>query len=371
MSEGTTQEKSPQASDAGTQQPQNWRENLIGLIKEGPITFTIIAICTVLFVITAIYDRAIISFNIETLIKLGANFNILIYEGEYWRLFTAVFLHGGILHYAGNMFVLFFIGFVMEDLIGKPKYLLSVFITAIATSVSCFFFNSHRYVVADGISGVTLGLFGALFIYMVLSGDSEKRKAVLNFWFLIFIVAAILGGRSKNADIIGHFYGFLAGVLLLAPYSYFKNIRQTPKIANYILYATALIIALLSLLAILNAPKDVYRFDKWMHEIDYRETQIVDSWEEYDHMETVEQQQRASEQINELNELLEDIAKVKQLQVEDALKEHVAVCEQIIKNDRDFLQKFFFPKEGDEPITQEQVDAFYHIRDSLQSVYQN
>lgn len=344
----------------------------IDYFKKWPVTMALIIICTLLFLTLVIYDRAILSFSVESLVKFGADYNLLVHQGEYWRLLTTTFLHAGILHFAVNMYMLFILGIILEALIGKPKYFLLVLITAMASDAGSFYFRSDRYEVSVGISGVVLGLIGALFIYMLLSGDKEKLKTVLNFKFLISILAAILGSESENVDIAGHFYGFLAGALLAAPYSYYQNLKQNPTNASSVFYTTSLMIALVCLAAVLKAPKDIYQFDRVMNGVHYRYSNIIDSWEEYDHMETEEdKKQRALKQIDEFNELLNNVAKTKQLKVEVALKEKVAIFEQIIKNDIEFLQKLFLPNEGDAPIKQEDVDAFYHIRDSLQTIYRN
>ena len=85
--------------------------------KMPSITYIIIGICVFLFIMMYIFGNG--SESTSTLIKFGANYDLLTKSGEYYRLFTCMFLHIGIWHLLCNMYSLYIIGKEIENLYGK------------------------------------------------------------------------------------------------------------------------------------------------------------------------------------------------------------------------------------------------------------
>jgi membrane associated rhomboid family serine protease len=94
-------------SDSSENQQPSTEEILREVLKTA--TFFLFGVCLVAFIITVIKDALFFEFSNATLISLGGAFNINIYDGEYWRIFTATFLHDGFFHLLFNMF--FFVVF--------------------------------------------------------------------------------------------------------------------------------------------------------------------------------------------------------------------------------------------------------------------
>ena len=88
------------------------------------ITGFIILINTVIFVFTSIYSQSIFTPTTEALEFFGARDTVAVANGQYWRLFTANFLHIGILHYLFNNYALYIVGWNLERLWGKWRFLL-------------------------------------------------------------------------------------------------------------------------------------------------------------------------------------------------------------------------------------------------------
>ncbi|WP_449401166.1 rhomboid family intramembrane serine protease [Chryseobacterium wanjuense] len=63
----------------------------------------------------------------RTCLQWGANYGSLAKEGQWWRLVTCTFLHGGIMHLFTNMYGLLFVGIFLEPLLGK-KYFLIIYL---------------------------------------------------------------------------------------------------------------------------------------------------------------------------------------------------------------------------------------------------
>lgn len=80
------------------------KENNIWSLKNSPVTYTLIAINVIIFLISAYMSGDILTIDSNVLVTLGAKVNQLIVDGQYYRVITCMFLHGGLLHIALNMY---------------------------------------------------------------------------------------------------------------------------------------------------------------------------------------------------------------------------------------------------------------------------
>ena len=97
----------------------------------------------------------------------GVGINFLISDGEWWRLLTPMFLHGGIMHLLFNMFSLFIFGPELEKIAGKARFLTIYLLSGIFANIATFFLQDPEYasVGASGAIFGILGAFGALVYY--------------------------------------------------------------------------------------------------------------------------------------------------------------------------------------------------------------
>lgn len=149
------------------------------------------------------------------LLDHGALFGRLVIDGEYYRLITCMFLHGGIDHIVNNMLILLFIGDNLERSIGKVKYLIIYFISGILAGVASISYNMAKgvNVVSVGASGAIFGVIGALaYIVAINKGrleDINKRQ------MLLFVALSLYGGFiNRGVDNAAHIGGLIAGVLI-------------------------------------------------------------------------------------------------------------------------------------------------------------
>ncbi len=138
-----------------------YNENDANSNKKATITKIIIGINIFMYLITAFLSGSIFTSDIKVLIFLGAKVNSFINNGEYYRLITAMFLHGGLIHLALNMYALNAIGPLVEIYFGKVKYLIIYFISGILSSYFSYLFSSS---VSIGASGAIFGILGATLI---------------------------------------------------------------------------------------------------------------------------------------------------------------------------------------------------------------
>ena len=188
----------------------NWKAENSKKYKKMPVTFGIIGVNIFVFLLTAIFSGNLFDMNINVLIAFGAKVNYFILQGEYYRLITCMFLHGGLIHVALNMYALYNIGPLVEEVYGKAKYLIVYFAAGITSSVFSFVFSDS---VSVGASGAIFGLLGITLVFAV----REKEKIGKEFYknILMAIVTNLIIGLSiANIDNFGHLGGLIGGIIV-------------------------------------------------------------------------------------------------------------------------------------------------------------
>jgi len=175
------------------------------------LTLGIIGINIILFGISAIISKNIMNIDGQVLLDLGGKFGPLIDKGEIYRLFTANFLHGGIIHLAFNMYALYSIGPQVEELYGRVKYIIIYLLSGIGCSFLSYYMSPNT--LSIGASGAIFGLLGALFIYALKNKNSLKKGAIGNL-LMVIGVNLYIGMTLPNIDNYGHIGGLIVGVIL-------------------------------------------------------------------------------------------------------------------------------------------------------------
>lgn len=145
--------------------------------------------------------------------RLGASFGPSIFYGnEWWRLVTAQFLHGGLLHIGFNMMALMQIGPAIEELYGSARYLFIYVLTgAFGFLVSAFFGNFSL-----GASGALLGLVGVMLAITTKRGGAqmrELRSRLISSVVILFAIGFMHIGIDNYAHGAGMASGFVLGKL--------------------------------------------------------------------------------------------------------------------------------------------------------------
>lgn len=176
--------------------------------KQPIVTYIIMAICIILFILMELSGG---STNSQTLLKYGANLDVLVKNGEYYRLFTCIFLHIGIMHLLCNMYSLYIIGREVENLFGKIKYIIIFILSGIFGSIMSLAFTHNT--ISAGASGAIFGLLGALLYfgmhYRTYLGEAIKRSIIP-----IIVVNLIIGFFAEGIDLAAHIGGLVGGLLV-------------------------------------------------------------------------------------------------------------------------------------------------------------
>lgn len=190
------------------------------------IGLNILAFLVCLIVATALgagFFRNIIEINPQILYWMGAKHNnAIIFHGEYYRLVTSMFLHGGIVHLLFNMYALYILGDFIERVYGSKKYLAIYFVSGIVASIFSLYFLP---VMGVGASGAIFGLLGAALVFAYNEKDRIGKGLVTNI-IVIILLNVFIGLSMSNIDISAHFGGFIAGAILGLFFHNYKIIRK-------------------------------------------------------------------------------------------------------------------------------------------------
>ena len=177
--------------------------------KKPIVTYSLIFICILVFILMYVLGNG--STDNYTLLVFGANVDILTKNGDYYRLFTSMFLHIGILHLLCNMYSLYIIGKEVENVFGKVKYLIIYLLSGIAGSILSLAFNHNT--ICAGASGAIFGLLGALlyfgYYYRTYLGATLTRSIIP-----VIVINLIIGFTSTGIDNAAHIGGLVGGILL-------------------------------------------------------------------------------------------------------------------------------------------------------------
>lgn len=138
--------------------------------------------------------------------RMGASYLPEIVQGDWWRLVTAMFLHGGLIHIGFNMMVLMDLGPQLENVYGSPRFL---FLYA-TTGVFSFVVSALMRHFAVGASGALMGLAGLMIAITTRRGGAYMkvlRGRLLAWVASIFVIGFLLPGVDNAA----HFGGLAAG----------------------------------------------------------------------------------------------------------------------------------------------------------------
>jgi membrane associated rhomboid family serine protease len=128
-------------------------------------------------------------------------------EGQWWRLITAAFLHGSIVHLGLNMLMLWWIGGPMEQAIGRGRYLLLYLVSGLAGSAGALLLTQPTQQTV-GASGAIFGLLGAALVF------ERQRNYVLGGSALsIIVLNLVLSFAVPGISIGGHVGGLAGGAL--------------------------------------------------------------------------------------------------------------------------------------------------------------
>lgn len=194
----------PQCVGAASKQQPTVRTAFGGQVIDKPrVTYALIAINVVVFAL-----QYLLGIN-----EVSGDFGMwpagIALGGEWYRLLTAAFLHGSILHILFNMYVLYALGPTLERVLGHARFLLLYVLAALGGSVASYAFSDIR-TLSVGASGAIFGLMGAL----VVAG--RRLRYDVTQVLVLLGINVVIGFVAAGVDWRAHLGGLVTGAAVAA-----------------------------------------------------------------------------------------------------------------------------------------------------------
>lgn len=151
-------------------------------------------------------------------------------RGEYYRVFTSMFLHAGLSHLSSNMIVLYFLGGMIESYLGKIRYVLLYFLAGTGAAMASVWYQvqMHSGEGSVGASGAIYGLLGAL-LWLVIAGKGRFKSVTLTRILFCIAYSVYSGLTATNIDNAAHIGGLIFGLISAVFLTLFQKGTDTDK----------------------------------------------------------------------------------------------------------------------------------------------
>lgn len=194
--------------------------------KKPIITYVLIAINVIIFLLGMILNLS------DTFINLFANYGPLVTEGQYYRLFTSMFIHANLFHILFNMYALYLLGSQAEGFFGKGKFLVIYILSGISGSLLSILLNQGS--VSVGASGAIFGILGALLYFgynnRVYLGNTLIREIVP-----VILINLAFGFMMTGVDNFAHIGGLIGGLTTAMAVGFYSNTGKSDRINGIII----------------------------------------------------------------------------------------------------------------------------------------
>ena len=187
------------------------------------VTYILIAACVLLFV--GNFGSGISQVDIDLGLIGNATFEgqpIGVADGEYWRLVTGAFLHDGIIHILFNMYILYWLGTMLEPVLGHLRFAALYFASLLAGSFGALAANPNGLTV--GASGAVFGLMAAAFVFQRARGIDPWRSGLGPVILLNLALPFVFPGL--NISIGGHVGGLIGGAIAALAMDRLSGVRR-------------------------------------------------------------------------------------------------------------------------------------------------
>lgn len=214
-------------------QPQRKQMTLHIAIVKPWVMFGLIAVNLVIFFLGFFSPEL----NERLLADGASNQQLVLMDGEYLRLLTAMFLHGSLSHVVVNMYTLYIIGGNVEAIFGHARFALIYFLGGLMGSLASVIFGG-AFSFSVGASGAVFAIFGAEIVYLykhrkLLGANVRRQLQSLVLIAALNLVVGFLGATTRDTgasiDNWGHVGGLVGGLILAWLISPYFLPRQHPE----------------------------------------------------------------------------------------------------------------------------------------------
>lgn len=175
------------------------------LLELNAATYTIIGICCLVYLVSLFFNGKYASSAVYVL--MGADYKTFTLGlGQYWRLLTSAFVHGGVLHLFTNMYSMYVLGTYLEVRLGRKQMLFALVVGILTSSLSQGILTGNT---------ITLGLSGGIYALMIIFFIDLYNLHALSLSSLMpIIIINLMINFLDSTAWIAHIGGLVAGVVL-------------------------------------------------------------------------------------------------------------------------------------------------------------
>ena len=186
-------------------------------LGENKATAILLLLNIIVFLVMVFDGMNIISPTPKELLKIGGNRRFEVMNGEYWRLLSSMFIHGGFIHLLMNLIGLGLGSILLEYILGSVKLIIIYIVCGILASLASIYWYENT--VSVGASGAIFGLYGlilAFTVFKIYSNDLRKMTwMLLGLYAGVSLLFGFLGGIDNAAHFGGLISGFIIGGILI------------------------------------------------------------------------------------------------------------------------------------------------------------
>lgn len=152
--------------------------------------------------------------NYNEIVEKYAMYVPAVENGEWYRIFTHMFLHADTGHLFNNMLMLAAVGYSIEDDFGHIKFSIIYFVGGLgACALSAYYdIATSHYVPSIGASGAIMAIFGAMIVVIIRKRSSFDKTVGIRS--LIVLAIMVFGNMSAGVDWMAHLGGAITGLIL-------------------------------------------------------------------------------------------------------------------------------------------------------------
>ncbi len=203
--------------------------SLNDLMRSGPrlapITSGLLVINLLVFAVMLVFGAGLWHTSNGLQLAWGANFGPATQDGQWWRLFTAMFIHFGIVHLGLNLWALWDVGRLVERLYGRLNFTVLYLTSGVLGNVLSLVVQGNR-AVSGGASGAVFSLYGALLVFLWRERKQVERSefrwlfgAASVFTLLTLGLGLVVPGIDNAAHVGGLLAGGLLGAVMARPWT--------------------------------------------------------------------------------------------------------------------------------------------------------
>lgn len=164
----------------------------------------------------------------------GASFGKLIFDNhEYYRLFTAMFMHFGFAHLLNNMLALWILGSKLETMMGNVQFVILYILSGLIGGIASggYYYFSDKLVVSAGASGAIYGVLGAIVVLSFIQRKRNDKSILFRMGFVLILM--FYGSGTQGVDNVAHIGGFVGGVIIMFIYKIISDKHSLSKLKNH------------------------------------------------------------------------------------------------------------------------------------------